>query len=65
MPFACHLDILKKYLVGHNDNLNPLLRKMVADGVILYGVPPRDDLELININNYDEYLQALKKHSID
>lgn len=65
MPFACHLDILKEYLVGHNDNLNPLLRKMVADGVIFYGVPPRDDLELINVNNYDEYLQALKKHSID
>jgi molybdenum cofactor cytidylyltransferase len=64
MPFACHSDILKKYLVGQSENLNPILRKMVAEGVILYGVPPRDDLELININRYDDYLLVLKKHSL-
>lgn len=64
MPFACHLDILKKYLVGHNDNLNPLLRKMAADGVILYGVPSRSDLELININRYDDYLKVVKESNL-
>ncbi len=64
MPFACHLDILKEYLVGHNDNLNPLLRKMVADGVILYGVPSRSDLELININRYEDYLKVVKESNL-
>ncbi|HML04364.1 MAG TPA: NTP transferase domain-containing protein [Methanobacterium sp.] len=63
MPFACHKNLLEKYLVGHSDNLNPLLRKMVVDGVVLYGVPARNDLELLNINIYEEYLLALKKYS--
>lgn len=61
MPFACHMDILKKYLTGNKDNLNPILRKMVKDGVILYGVSPGDDIELLNINKYDDYLNILKK----
>ena len=61
MPFACHKNLLEKYLVGHSDNLNPLLRKMVADGVIIYGVPASNDLELININRFDDYLKVLKK----
>ena len=65
MPFACHSDILKKFLVGHSDNLNSLLREMVSNGIILYGVPPRNDLELININRYDDYIMALKKYSTD
>lgn len=61
MPFACHKNLLEKYLVGHNDNLNPLLRKMVLDGVIIYGVPARNDLELININRFDDYLKVIKR----
>ena len=61
MPFACHLDILKKYLTGNKDNLNPILREMVKDGVIFYGVSPRDDMELLNINNYGDYLKCRKK----
>ena len=61
MPFACHSNILKKYLTGNKDNLNPILRKMVKDGVIFYGVSPRDDMELLNINNYDDYLECRKK----
>jgi len=61
MPFACHLDILKRYLRTNKDNLNPILRKMVKDGVIFYGVSPRNDLELININTYGDYLKCIKK----
>lgn len=61
MPFASSSNILKKYLVEHKDNLNPLLRKMVKDGVIFYGVPPKDDLELVNINTYEDYLNVLKE----
>lgn len=61
MPFACHLNILKKYLATNKDNLNPILREMIKDGVIFYGVPPKDDLELVNINTYEDYLNVLKE----
>ncbi len=60
MPFVCHVDILKKYLSVNKDNLNPILRKMLKEGVIFYGVPPKDDLELVNINNYGDYLKCRK-----
>ena len=61
VPFACHKNILIKYLVEKEDNLNPILREMVADGVIFYGVPSKNDLELININTYDDYLKVVDK----
>ena len=61
MPFACHKKLLKKYLKGHSDNLNPILRKMLQDKVIFYGVPARNELELININRYDDYLKIIQK----
>lgn len=61
MPFVCHKNILKNYLPEHSDNLNPILRKMVSDGFILYAVPARDDLELININRFDDYLKIVKE----
>lgn len=62
MPFACSADILKKYLTENKDNLNPILGKMVKDGVKLYGVPPHDDTELLNINKYEDYLNILEKN---
>lgn len=65
MPFACHKNLLEKYLVGHNDNLNPILRKMVSNGVIFYGIQARDDLELININRYDDYKKVAEKQIYD
>ncbi len=58
MPFACHVNILNRYLGTNKDNLNPILRKMIKEGIIFYGVPPKDDLELLNINRYDDYLQC-------
>ena len=62
MPFACRADILKKYLTENKDNLNPILRKMVKDGIKLYGVTPHDDTELLNINEYEDYLNILEKN---
>lgn len=56
MPFICHSDLLLKYLPNHNDNLNPVLRDMIGNGVIFYGIPPLNDLELVNINRYQDYL---------
>ncbi len=56
MPFVCHSKLLLKYLPGQEDNLNPVLREMISDGVIFYGTPPLNDLELVNINRYNDYL---------
>lgn len=56
MPFICHSDLLLKYLPNHNNNLNPVLRDMIGNGVIFYGIPPLNDLELVNINRYQDYL---------
>jgi molybdenum cofactor cytidylyltransferase len=61
MPFACHSSLLKKYLQGEEDNLNPILRRMVAEGVSLYAVPEQNELELVNINRYDDYLLVQNK----
>jgi molybdenum cofactor cytidylyltransferase len=67
MPFACHRNILMRFLPRDADNLNPILRKMIQEGVKFYGVPHQDEEELININRYDEYLkvQELLKKRID
>jgi len=61
MPFVCNVNLLKKYLVGRRNNLNPILKDMINDGVVFYGVLPRDDLELVNINGYDDYLLVLSQ----
>lgn len=60
MPFVCHSDLLKKYLPLKKDNLNPILGNMLKDGVVFYGVPPKNELELININRWDDYIQVLE-----
>ena len=36
---------------------------MIKEGVTLYGVPPRDDMELLNINEYEDYLNILEKNT--
>jgi len=61
MPFACHKDLLKKYLAGQEDNLNPILQGMIANNVIFYGIPTKNELELVNINRYDDYLYVKTK----
>ena len=58
MPFACHTKLLLKYLSDNEDNLNPILRKMIAEGVVFYGTPAVNDLELLNINRYEDYLRV-------
>lgn len=59
MPFVCHSKLLEMYLPGRDDNLNPILKDMIRDGVVFYGVPARSELELVNINRYSDYLQVL------
>jgi molybdenum cofactor cytidylyltransferase len=56
MPFVCHSKLLLNYLPKHEDNLNPILRKMISDGVVFYGTPAINDMELVNINRYQDYL---------
>ncbi|RAP53078.1 MAG: hypothetical protein BZ137_07650 [Methanosphaera sp. rholeuAM130] len=57
MPFCCCGSLLYRYLKNENDNLNPILRKMIKDNVEFYGVKARNDLELLNINCYEDYLK--------
>lgn len=64
MPFVCHSKLLKRYLPHQNDNLNPILGDMLRDGVVFYGVPPHDMLELININRWEDYLTVLNQSPV-
>ena len=50
---------IKKYLENENDNLNPILRKIFGDGYTFYGIKEKNELELLNINHYDDYLKLL------
>ena len=59
MPFAASRLELIDYLDGKDDNLNPILREMIADGFDFYGIEEDDPLELININTYSEYESIL------
>jgi molybdenum cofactor cytidylyltransferase len=49
-----------RFLPRDADNLNPILRKMIQEGVEFYGVPHQDEVELLNINRYDDYLKVLE-----
>ena len=48
------------YLENENDNLNPILRKIFADGYTFYGIKEKNKKELLNINHYDDYLSLVK-----
>ena len=61
MPFICHSDLLLKYLQHHKDNLNPILIEMIGDGVVFYGIPAKNELELININRYQDYIEIMNR----
>ncbi|WP_455645178.1 nucleotidyltransferase family protein [Methanosphaera sp.] len=56
MPFCCYGKLLYNYVKYENDNLNPILRKMISDNVDFYGISSENELELMNINHYDEYI---------
>lgn len=60
MPFCCYGKLLYNYLNNENGNLNPILHKMISDNVSFYGVKAKNELELININHYDEYMYVKK-----
>lgn len=55
MPFAINKNALAKYLINENDNLNPIIRKIFKDDFCFYGVKEENNLELININDFEEY----------
>jgi molybdenum cofactor cytidylyltransferase len=60
MPFVCHRSLLMRFLPEDADNLNPILRKMIQAGVKFYGVPQQDEMELLNINRYQDYMKVLE-----
>ena len=57
MPLAAPRVNLMKYLENEDDNLNPILRKIFADGYTFYGIKEKNKKELLNINHYDDYLE--------
>ena len=59
MPFAADRKELIKYIKDKDDNLNPILREIFADGFDFYGVKEKHPDELININHYSEYESIL------
>lgn len=61
MPFSCNGQLLYDYIKNENQNLNPILRKMIASGVEFYGIEPKNSLELENINYYKEFLYVKSK----
>ena len=61
MPFACYGRLLYNYIKNENQNLNPILRRMIRDNVEFYGIKKENDLELKNINHYNDYLFVKNK----
>ena len=59
MPFVAPRLNLMEYLKNEDDNLNPILRKIFADGYAFYGIKEKNKKELLNINHYDDYLAHL------
>ncbi|MBQ9026498.1 MAG: NTP transferase domain-containing protein [Methanobrevibacter sp.] len=60
MPFVAPRENLMKYLENEDDNLNPILRKIFADGYTFYGIKEKNKKELLNINHYDDYLDVIR-----
>lgn len=61
MPFCCYGQLLYDYVQKEDDNLNPILRKMIKDGVEFYALKEDNELELLNINHYEDYLKIKSK----
>ena len=61
MPFCCYGRLLYDYINCEDDNLNPILRKMINDGVDFYALKEANSLELLNINHYSDYLEIKKE----
>ena len=55
MPFAASRLELMDYIKDKDDNLNPILREIFADGFEFYGIEEDHPDELININHYSDY----------
>jgi len=55
MPFVADRKNLIKNIKGHNGNLNPILRKMFNDNYTFYGIKEKNEIELLNINTYEDY----------
>ena len=62
MPFAAPRKLLLKYLPSYNGNINPLLWHILEDGISLYAIRPSDEIELINLNTFDDYLKIVKRN---
>lgn len=61
MPFILNKNLILPYIKNVNDNLNPILRDMLQDGIEFYAVKELFDLELVNVNHYEDFKFVCKK----
>jgi len=62
MPFAAPRKLLLKYLSLYSGNINPLLWHILENGIILYAIRPSHEIELINLNTFDDYLKIIRRN---
>lgn len=55
MPFIANKNIFLDYLKEEDNNLNPIIRKVFRSGIEFYGVKEDSPIELININQHEDY----------
>jgi molybdenum cofactor cytidylyltransferase len=60
MPFVADKNHLIKFTKNQHSNLNPILREMNSDGFKFFAIKEENELELLNINKYNDYKQFLK-----
>jgi molybdenum cofactor cytidylyltransferase len=60
MPFVGDKNHLIKFTKNKNSNLNPILREMNSNGFKFFAIKEKNELELLNINKYNDYKQFLK-----
>jgi molybdenum cofactor cytidylyltransferase len=61
MPFVTKKGNLIKFTENKNSNLNPILREMFKDGFKFFAVEEKNELELLNINRYEDYKTFIRK----
>ena len=53
-----------KYLENEDDNLNPILRKIFADGYTFYGIKEKNDYSR-EFLKYTKFLKELEDNNLD
>jgi molybdenum cofactor cytidylyltransferase len=60
MPFVGDKNHLIQFTKNKNSNLNPILREMYSNKFKFFAIKEKNELELLNINKYNDYKAFLK-----